>query len=31
MYSETLTRFASHGFTVVFPFIKDEEKDTNWW
>ena len=30
-YSESLTRVASHGFVVVFPFIKSPEGDKHWW
>ena len=31
MYGESLKHFASHGFVVVFPHIKDPSGDTHWW
>jgi dienelactone hydrolase len=29
MYNDNLNHFSSHGFVVVFPFIKSPEKDKN--
>jgi dienelactone hydrolase len=31
MYNETLLRVSSHGFVVVFPFIKSPKQDTHPW
>jgi len=31
MYNENLELFASHGFVVVFPHIKNPSADTHWW
>merc|ERR1711998_400992 len=30
-YSENLMHVASHGFIIVFPFIKSPDGDKHWW